>query len=79
MIDNLRWGLGVGALLSRYLQRHRPLRAAMQAAASAACPTSFYAAGVSINPQATPNLAGWYALALPVTNARRRSRRIQSP
>ena len=36
-------------------------------AAAAACPTSFYAAGVSLNPQATPNLAGWYAIALPVT------------
>jgi hypothetical protein len=32
-----------------------------------ACPASFYAAGVSFNPQATPNLAGWYAIALPIT------------
>src|SRR5579859_2366074 len=34
---------------------------------AAACPASFYAAGVSLNPQATPNLAGWYAIALPIT------------
>jgi hypothetical protein len=31
------------------------------------CPASFYAAGASFNPQATPNLAGWYAIALPIT------------
>jgi hypothetical protein len=32
-----------------------------------ACPTSFYAAGASLNEQATPNLAGWYAIAVPIT------------
>ena len=37
------------------------------ATTAAACPASFYAAGVSLNPQATPNLAGWYAIALPIT------------
>jgi hypothetical protein len=37
------------------------------AAAAANCPSSFYAAGASLNPQATPNLAGWYAIALPIT------------
>ena len=37
------------------------------ASAGAACPASFYAAGASLNPQATPNLAGWYAIALPIT------------
>ena len=35
--------------------------------AAASCPASFYAAGVSFNPQATPNLAGWYTIALPIT------------
>jgi len=34
---------------------------------AATCPSSFYAAGVSLNPQATPNLAGWYAVAVPIT------------
>lgn len=34
---------------------------------AAPCPASFYAAGASLNPQATPNLAGWYAIALPIT------------
>jgi len=33
----------------------------------AACPASFYAAGASLNPDAIPNLAGWYAIALPIT------------
>jgi hypothetical protein len=37
------------------------------AVAPAVCPASFYAAGASINPQATPNLAGWYTIALPIT------------
>lgn len=41
--------------------------AVLPAAAAAACPASFYAAGASLNPQATPNLAGWYAIALPIT------------
>src|SRR5579871_2997751 len=36
-------------------------------AQTASCPASFYAAGASLNPQATPNLAGWYAIALPIT------------
>jgi hypothetical protein len=35
--------------------------------AGGSCPASFYAAGVSLNPEATPNLAGWYAIALPLT------------
>ena len=41
--------------------------AALPAATPATCPASFYAAGASLNPQATPNLAGWYAIALPIT------------
>ena len=41
--------------------------AALPAVTAAACPASFYAAGVSLNPQATPNLAGWYAVAFPIT------------
>jgi hypothetical protein len=41
--------------------------AALPAVAPAICPASFYAAGASFNPQATPNLAGWYAIALPIT------------
>jgi hypothetical protein len=41
--------------------------AAVPAVTPPACPSSFYAAGASINPQATPNLAGWYAIALPIT------------
>jgi hypothetical protein len=41
--------------------------AALPAVSAAVCPASFYAAGVSLNPQATPNLAGWYAIALPIT------------
>ena len=40
---------------------------ALPAGAAVACPYSFYAAGASLNPQATPNLAGWYAIALPIT------------
>jgi len=40
---------------------------ATPAVASATCPASFYAAGVSLNPEATPNLAGWYSIALPIT------------
>jgi hypothetical protein len=44
-----------------------PPPAALPVVAPAACPASFYAAGVSLNPQATPNLAGWYAIALPIT------------
>jgi hypothetical protein len=41
--------------------------AAVPTATAAACPASFYAAGASFNPQSTPNLAGWYAIALPIT------------
>jgi len=41
--------------------------AATPAGTTTACPASFYAAGASFNPQATPNLAGWYAIALPIT------------
>src|SRR6266404_5902485 len=40
---------------------------ASPAVTAASCPASFYAAGASLNPQATPNLAGWYAIALPIT------------
>lgn len=32
-----------------------------------ACPTSFYAAGASLNRTATPELAGFYAIATPLT------------
>jgi hypothetical protein len=45
----------------------QPTPSATSSAASTPCPASFYAAGVSLNPQATPNLAGWYAIALPIT------------
>ncbi len=41
--------------------------AALPVVTAASCPTSFYAAGASFNPQATPNLAGWYAIAVPIT------------
>src|SRR6185312_12021092 len=41
--------------------------APLPVATAATCPASFYAAGASLNPQATPNLAGWYAIALPIT------------
>ncbi|MEO8050735.1 MAG: hypothetical protein ABI833_10000 [Acidobacteriota bacterium] len=44
-----------------------PAMAQTPSVAAATCPTSFYAAGVSLNPQAIPNLAGWYAIALPIT------------
>lgn len=44
-----------------------PSGAAGPAVGTGVCPASFYAAGVSLNPQATPNLAGWYAIALPIT------------
>ncbi len=44
-----------------------PVLAQTATPAAAACPASFYAAGASFNPQATPNLAGWYAIAVPVT------------
>lgn len=33
----------------------------------AACPSSFYAAGASFNTTATPEIAGFYAIATPVT------------
>src|SRR5271165_5942006 len=39
----------------------------LPAVTAATCPASFYAAGASFNPQATPNLAGWYAIAVPIT------------
>jgi hypothetical protein len=41
--------------------------ATLPAVTAPASPASFYAAGVSLNTQATPNLAGWYAIALPIT------------
>ena len=41
--------------------------AASSAVTAATCPASFYAAGASFNPQATPSLAGWYAIAVPIT------------
>ncbi len=44
-----------------------PSTAAAPAVATVVCPAAFYAAGVSLNPQATPNLAGWYAIAVPIT------------
>jgi hypothetical protein len=40
---------------------------ASPAVTAASCAASFYAAGASFNPQATPNLAGWYTIALPIT------------
>jgi len=60
-----RLGLALALLLPVTGQTVPP--AAASAATPAICPASFYAAGVSINPQATPNLAGWYAIAMPIT------------
>jgi hypothetical protein len=44
-----------------------PAATSSAAAAPVVCPASFYAAGASINPNATPNLAAWYAIAVPIT------------
>lgn len=65
--------ISIIGILALVLALARPVKAQTApptvavAAAPAACPASFYAAGASINPQATPNLAGWYAIALPIT------------
>jgi len=59
------WVLTVALSLPVVAQTAPP--AAASAVTAAACPASFYAAGASLNPQATPNLAGWYAIALPIT------------
>ena len=70
---SVRWELSMmGSLaltlaLSQQVTPQTPPPAATPAVSAAACPASFYAAGASLNPQATPNLAGWYAIALPIT------------
>ena len=68
MVDILAMGrLALTLALSLPVVAQTAPPAALPVAAAAACPTSFYAAGASLNPQATPNLAGWYAIALPIT------------
>jgi hypothetical protein len=70
---SVQWELSITVSLSLALALSPRVTAqiaqpgALAAAAGAACPASFYAAGASLNPQATPNLAGWYAIALPIT------------
>src|SRR5579863_5704214 len=61
-----RWALTL-ALSLPVMAQTGPPAGSVPAVAPAACPASFYAAGASLNPQATPNLAGWYAIALPIT------------
>jgi len=68
-----RWNLSMTGSWALTLALSLPVTAqtapavASPAATTAVCPASFYAAGASLNPQATPNLAGWYAIALPIT------------
>src|ERR1019366_1774436 len=70
---SVRWklsmmgGLTLTLTLPLPVTPQTPPPAATPAVSAAACPASFYAAGASINPLATPNLAGWYAIALPIT------------
>ncbi len=59
------WALSLALLQPAAAQKMPP--AAVPPIAAASCPASFYTAGASLNPQATPNLAGWYAIALPIT------------
>jgi hypothetical protein len=69
----MQWQLSMIVSLALTLALSLPVAAqnappaALPAAAATTCPASFYAAGASLNPQATPNLAGWYAIALPIT------------
>lgn len=68
MVDILAMGrLALGLALSLPALTQTAPPAPLPVATTAICPASFYAAGASLNPQATPNLAGWYAIALPVT------------
>ena len=64
-IMSLRVALTLALSLPVMAQTASPV--ASPAVTAAACPASFYAAGASLNPQATPNLAGWYAIAIPIT------------
>jgi hypothetical protein len=70
---SVRWklsmmgGLALTLALPLPVTPQTPPPAATPAVSAAGCPASFYAAGASLNPQATPNLAGWYAIALPIT------------
>src|ERR1700676_4505848 len=59
------WALALALPLSVMAQARPP--AVLPPVTAATCPASFYAAGASLNPQATPNLAGWYAISLPIT------------
>jgi hypothetical protein len=69
----MQWQLSVIVSLALTLALRLPVMAqtttpaTLPAVTTATCPASFYAAGASLNPQATPNLAGWYAIALPIT------------
>ena len=69
----MRWELSMMGSLALAVGLSLPVTAqtvppaALPAVIAAACPVSFYAAGASLNPQATPNLAGWYAIAVPIT------------
>jgi len=67
----VRWGL---SMMRAWVMRAWMMTVALSlpvvaqtAPPAAPCPASFYAAGASLNPHATPNLAGWYAIALPIT------------
>ena len=58
----MRWIYTLAAIAGFFLGR------ALFAQVSApACPASFYAAGASLNRTATPELAGFYAIATPMT------------
>ena len=70
---SIRWELSLRGSVALTLALSLPVMAqtappaVLPTVSAAACPASFYAAGASLNPQATPNLAGWYAIALPIT------------
>ena len=69
----MQWQLSMIVSLAPILALSLPVTAqtttptGLPAVTTATCPASFYAAGASLNPQATPNLAGWYAIAVPIT------------
>jgi len=70
---SIRWELSMSGSVALTLALSLPAMAqtappaVLPAASATVCAASFYAAGASLNPQATPNLAGWYAIALPIT------------
>jgi hypothetical protein len=67
MIDLAMGSLALSLVLSLPATAQTAAPAALSAVSAVTCPASFYAAGASFNPQATPNLAGWYTIALPIT------------